>query len=182
MSTCQLVIMLTSQLFITSSQLSKCQLVNLLTCQHVILSLSMKSLWDMILNSRMVIAGGRAVGKSALAVRFLTRRWLDILFMFNSPLGDSSISGTLSELINWPGSSANTSTAPSWFIPRGSNWKRGKLWPLRSMTPTARCKESTIPLFSSSFTNLERAILESLPLPSSLAFGRLLYNRYFCSQ
>ena len=181
LSSCWLLNLSILQVHCQSTSLSSCWLVTASTCNFVLLS--MKSLWDMILNSRMVIAGGRAVGKSALAVRFLTRRWLDILFVFNSPLGDSSISGngTLSELSNCPGSSANTSTAPSWFIPRGSSWKRGKLWPLRSMTPTARCRESTIPCFSI-LTNLERTILESLPLPSSLAFGRLLDNRYFCSQ
>ena len=122
-----------------------------------------------------------------------SRPWLsdfslegDLMFCLCSTLplvSDSPISGNciLSELSNCPGSSANTSTAPSWFIPRGSSWKRGKLWPLRSMTPTARCRESAIPCFSI-LTNFERTILESLPLPSSLAFGRLLHNRYFCSQ
>ena len=148
LSSCWLLNLSILQVHCQSTSLSSCWLVTASTCNFVLLS--RKSLWDMILNSRMVIAGGRAVGKSALAVRFLTRRWFDILFMFNSPLGDSPMSGngTQSELSNCPGSSANTSTAPSWFIPRGSSWKRGKLWPLRSMTPTARCRESTIPFFT----------------------------------
>ena len=83
---------------------------------------------------RMVIAGGRGVGKSALAVRFLTRR-SRCVFFYISVLSTFTYIHDLHFHIE--GSSVSMSTVPSWSTPRRSRWT-GRGWPSRSTTPTAR--------------------------------------------